>query len=113
MIIQRRTFSILSTARKQYIVIAKDFKDPECINRRLAVRQDHLVRAAKYSEAGKIVMGGALVDEAGKMNGSVMVLDMPSKLSTEEFVRGDAYVKGRVWEHWEITEFKMARFKKE
>ncbi len=107
----QRTFSTVSLSRKHFIVIAKDFKDPDCINRRLAVRPDHLVRASEQFEAGRIVMGGALVNEEGTMNGSVMMLDLPSKQATDAFIREDAYVKGRVWENWEISEFKMARFK--
>ena len=110
---QTRSFSFLAHARKQFIVIARDFKDAECIHRRLAVRPDHLAHAAESFEAGKIVMGGALVDEEGKMNGSVMVVDLPSKQAADQFICGDAYVMGRVWEKWEISEFKMARFKKE
>jgi uncharacterized protein YciI len=109
----KRSFSFSPLTQKQFVVIAKDFKDAECINRRLAVRPDHLARAAQSFEAGKIAMGGALVSDQGTMNGSIMIVDLPSKEAVEEFIRDDAYVKGRVWEHWEISEFKMARFKQE
>lgn len=59
---------------KQYVVIAKDGNDAEAFERRMQVRTDHLAGAAKLKANGNFVIGGATLDEAGLMNGSVMIV---------------------------------------
>jgi uncharacterized protein YciI len=85
-----------------HIVYAKDYTDPDCINRRLAQRPLHLQRIDK-----RIVYGGALLKDS-KMIGSMMVLDL-SHAETVEFVKTDPYTTGKVWETTEILEFKQPK----
>lgn len=59
------------------MVIIHDHKDPDAINRRLAVRPTHLVGAKKLKEEGSLQLGGAILtdhSESGKMCGSVMLV---------------------------------------
>jgi uncharacterized protein len=49
----------------RYAVIARDGTDPEAKARRLAVRPAHLERVAPFVERGRVLIGGAILDEAG------------------------------------------------
>ncbi|KAF9120652.1 hypothetical protein BG015_006030, partial [Linnemannia schmuckeri] len=75
---QHRALSVSATAnaaKNQFIVIARDFTDPEAINRRLAIRSKHLVEARALRKSGQIQSAGALFTDhsaSGKMIGSVI-----------------------------------------
>ena len=53
----------------RYAIIARDGTDPEAKARRLAVRPAHLERVAPFVERGRVLIGGAILDEAGDMVG--------------------------------------------
>jgi hypothetical protein len=61
----------------RYIVIARDGTDPEAKARRLAARPAHLERVGPFVERGRVLLGGAILDEAGDMVGSVVLADSP------------------------------------
>ena len=62
----------------RYAVIARDGTDPEARARRLAVRPAHLERVAPFVERGRVLIGGAILDGAGDMVGSVLLTDFAS-----------------------------------
>ncbi|KAJ3286415.1 hypothetical protein HK104_009049 [Borealophlyctis nickersoniae] len=108
-----RPFSSQPASNACWLVVAKDAKDHNALARRLEVREKHLARAAAAKKEGKVLVGGALLDEnADRMIGSMMVLTVPTKKAVEEFIAEDVYVKNRVWETWEITPFRPAAFPK-
>ncbi|KAJ3302505.1 hypothetical protein HDV03_004928 [Kappamyces sp. JEL0829] len=89
-----------------YTVLAKDF--PNGLQRRLANRVAHLDRAAELKTTGFVLLGGATLDETTKeMNGSFLLIDAPNREAVEKYILSDPYVKGRVWESWQINEFKI------
>lgn len=49
----------------RYIVIARDGTDTEAKARRLAARPAHLERVGPFVERGRVLLGGAILDEAG------------------------------------------------
>ena len=59
----------------QYIVIGYDGTDEKAMDRRLAVREEHLASVKKRFEAGEHLYGAAILDDEGKMIGSVMVVE--------------------------------------
>jgi uncharacterized protein YciI len=65
-----------NAAKQQFILIARDFKDPEAITRRLDTRTKHLAEARELKKSGQIHYAGALFSDhsdSGKMVGSVIV----------------------------------------
>jgi len=92
----------------QFIIIAQDYKDSEALNRRLAARPAHLERMKGEKAKGIFIMGGAKLNEAGNMFGSVLIVDLPGKTMVEDWVAADPYVTNRVWETIEITPFRIA-----
>ena len=49
-------------ASHQFLVLIRDFKDSEALNRRLLVRDLHLKEANKVVESGELLCGGAVLD---------------------------------------------------
>ena len=61
----------------QFLLIAYDGTDSGALQRRLAVREDHLNRISAMKKEGKFLLGGAILDDTGKMIGSMIVYDFP------------------------------------
>lgn len=91
-----------------YLVIAKDGRDPEAPARRQAVRADHLDGARTLAEAGTLQLGGALLDAAGGMIGSALVLEADDEAAVRALLEADVYARSDVWREYEIYPFKRA-----
>ena len=93
----------------RYVVHAYDYTDPEVLRRRMAVRPDHLDKVRELSQAGNFVLGGALLDQEGRMIGSMMVLDFEDAADLERWQASEPYILGKVWEHIDIKPFLQAQ----
>lgn len=89
----------------QFIVIARDY--PDGLERRLAVRQDHIKLGDKLKVEGKQLYGVALLDNDGKMQGSVLIVEYPTRKELDEWLAIEPYVVGKVWEKIEIIHCKV------
>ena len=70
----------------RYAIIARDGTDPDAKARRLAVRPAHLERVAPFVERERVLIGGAILDEAGDMVGSVLLTDFADRAEVEAWV---------------------------
>lgn len=93
---------------KQYVIIAKDGDDAAALERRMQVRADHLAGAGKLKANGNFVTGGATLDEAGHMNGSVMIVQFETDEAFQEWYNNEPYIVKGVWKHIEVKPFKVA-----
>lgn len=93
---------------QQYTIFALDHTDEDAINRRLAVRPNHLHGASVLKKAGNLVMGGALLDEAGKMIGSNMIVQFETEEEFQAYLKVEPYITGNVWDKITIYPFRMA-----
>jgi uncharacterized protein YciI len=93
----------------QFLLIAYDGTDPEALERRLKVREDHLSKIARLKKTGEFLFGGAILDDSGKMIGSVIVYEFPDRQSLDEKLREEPYITGGVWKKIEIQPFRHAR----
>ena len=78
----------------QFVITAYDGEG--MLEKRMEVRPDHLANMSKIT--GKVLCAGGLLDEEGKMKGSVMVMDFPSKELFDEYLSSEPYIKAGVWE---------------
>ncbi len=94
----------------QFLLRAHDFTDGQALERRMAARPFHFETARKLKADGHFVIGGAILNEAGQMVGSMMVVDFPDETSLQNWLQNDPYVTGRVWnpETIEIRPFRVA-----
>ena len=49
-----------------------------------------------------ILCAGGLLDDAGKMKGSVLIMDFDSRALLEEYLNSEPYVTEHVWEKIEV-----------
>ena len=82
----------------QFIITAHDGEN--MLEKRLAVRARHLEGMAKLGR--HIVCAGGLLDDEGKMKGSVLILDFEDRTALDNYLKNEPYVTERVWEKIEV-----------
>lgn len=95
---------------KQYLINALDFTDEQALERRMHARPAHLENVKELKNKGRYFIGGALLNDTGKMIGSTMIVQFETSEALQEWLQNDPYVKGEVWDRIEIKPFKVAEF---
>ncbi len=93
---------------QQYIIYAWDGTDEQALERRMSVRPDHFDGAYKLKANGNFVIGGAMLNDEGKMIGSTMVVQFETKEQLQQWLDTEPYITGKVWEKIDIRPFKVA-----
>lgn len=93
---------------RQYLISAQDFTDERALERRMAARPAHLENVKKLKSKNHYLIGGAMLNEQGKMIGSTMIVQFETPESLQEWLQDDPYVTGKVWDRIEIKPFKVA-----
>ena len=88
----------------QFVVIAYDA--PDALEKRLAVRTRHFENLGKID--GRVLCGGGLLDDAGKMKGSVIVLDFPDRDRLDAYLKTEPYILAGVWEKVTVEPMNVA-----
>ena len=92
----------------QFLILATDFTDDGASDRRLQVRNNHLERMKVQRQLGNFICGGAMLDDAGIMRGSMLVVVLDSIEEVLQWIAEDPYVLGNVWDGVSVKPFKMA-----
>ncbi|RUL55618.1 YciI family protein [Lysinibacillus antri] len=92
----------------QYIITAYDGTDEQAIDRRLMARDEHLKSVEKRVKDGQHLYGAAILDEGGKMIGSMMVVEFPSKDELDNWLKVEPYVVENVWQKIDIQPCNVA-----
>lgn len=92
----------------QFLILADDFTDDDALTRRMAARQQHLDRMAIEKAKGNFEVGGAKLNDQGKMFGSMLVINAENEAAAKEWIDEDPYVKGNVWDKIIIIPFRVA-----
>ncbi|KAJ3483370.1 hypothetical protein NLI96_g6371 [Meripilus lineatus] len=99
-----------ASPRLTFHLFAPDCTDSECLSRRLAVRPQHLVEAAKVRHNVTLKVGGALLapiteTEGGqkKMVGSMMLCEADCLEDVKAWVEEDIYYTSNVWDKQKIV----------
>ena len=82
----------------QFMIKAYDGKG--MLERRMEVRPRHLQGMSRLKQ--HIVCAGGLLDDEGKMKGSVLILDFPDRAALDDYLRNEPYVTEGVWETIEV-----------
>lgn len=94
----------------QFAILGYDHKDEKALERRTAVRDEHLKNAKKMTEEGELLFASALLDDDGNMNGSIMFVEFPTEEELrKEWLDSEVYVTGKVWEKVIIRKAKIAK----
>ena len=68
--------------------------------KRMEVRPRHLEGMEKLRS--NIICAGGLLNDEGKMTGSVLILDFPSRAELDSYLAAEPYVVEHVWEKVEV-----------
>lgn len=87
----------------QFLIIGKDGTDPDAYSRRMKMREAHLALGDQMEASGERWYGCVLLDDKGKMIGSMAVMNFPSEKELHEWLEKEPYVVGNVWQTVEIN----------
>jgi len=93
---------------KQYVIIARDGKDDKAPDRRMETRPLHLAEASRLKANNNFIIGGAFLNDAGQMVGSVMIVQFETEDDFTNWYNNEPYITGGVWTTIEVTPFKVA-----
>ena len=93
----------------QFLVIGKDGKDEKAMERRMAVREAHLKLGDEMEASGERWYGCVMLNNDGKMIGSMAVLDFPSEKELKKYLKLEPYVVGKVWKTIEVYKCNVKR----
>jgi uncharacterized protein YciI len=93
----------------QFILIAYDGTDPGAPDRRMSVRQEHLDKIAVLKKSGEFIYGGAILDNNGKMIGSMILYEFPDRATLNHRLKDEPYITRGVWKKIEIQPFRLAK----
>ena len=88
----------VSPTRTHTVTIALDGTDEGAAARRAAVRPAHIARVTAMAADGTLTMGGAVLDEAGAMRGSIVVSRHATDAAARAWMAEDPYMTGGVWQ---------------
>ena len=92
----------------QYLVTGYDHTDEGALERRMGVRPHHLDGVKQLKASGNYLIGGALLNEEGKMMGSVMILQFETEEELEAWKQSEPYITQKIWESVDVKPFKVA-----
>jgi uncharacterized protein YciI len=91
----------------QFLIIAYDAKDAGALERRMANRTAHIAYTDRFKPAGHMHTGAAILDEGGKMIGSCMIVEFPSRTEFDAWLAEEPYVTGKVWTEIQVIPCKI------
>ena len=92
----------------QFVVMAWDGTDEGALDRRLATRPRHLERIEPFVDSSNVLVGGAILDEDGRMIGSVLVMDFDTRDELDDWLRNDPYTTEGVWQRVDVRPYRAA-----
>jgi hypothetical protein len=93
----------------QFLLIAFDGTDEGALERRMQVRPAHFENVALLKKRGEFQVGGAILDDNGKMIGSMIVYEFPDREALDKYLETEPYVVSGTWEKIEIRPFRLAK----
>ncbi|PZQ56000.1 MAG: hypothetical protein DI570_21415 [Phenylobacterium zucineum] len=73
---------------------------------RLGAREAHLAYVRERLD--QVKLAGPLLDDAGEMAGSLLILDVADKAAAEAFNAGDPYTLAGLWQRVDVKSFKAS-----
>jgi len=80
--------------------LIKDYDGEGMLDKRMEVRPRHLTGMKALGK--QIICAGGLLDEAGKMKGSALVMEFPDRAALDGYLKNEPYVVEGVWQKIEV-----------
>ncbi|MBZ9603259.1 YciI family protein [Phyllobacterium chamaecytisi] len=95
----------------QFTLIARDDPAAGTLAKRLAARERHMERIYAMKAEGSIIDGGALIDDDGKMIGSVVLCEFPDRVALQAYIDSEIYKVDGVWKDIEVLPFRRVQWR--
>jgi uncharacterized protein YciI len=86
----------------QFLVTGHDGTDAKALERRMAAREAHIKLGDQLAASGNLLFAVAILDAEGKMIGSSLVTDFPSRAELDAWLTIEPYVTGHVWQEIDV-----------
>lgn len=83
----------------QFLITAYDGKN--MLEKRMEVRPRHIENMSRVN--GKVICAGGLLDDAGRMIGSALVVDFESRELLDQYLAQEPYIMEGVWEKIDVS----------
>lgn len=93
----------------QFLLIAYDGTDAEALERRMKSRPEHLEKTSVIKKTGQFLCGGAILDDTGKMIGSMILYEVVDRQELDGLLLNEPYIYNKIWEKITIQPFRMAK----
>ena len=93
---------------KQYLITGYDYTDADALQRRMNVRPHHLDGVKALKQSGNYIIGGAILNEAGNMIGSVIIMQFETEEELEAWKKNEPYITQKIWESVDVKPYKVA-----
>ena len=87
----------------QFIVKAYDGEG--MLDKRMEVRPRHLEGIERIKE--HVICAGGLLDDEGKMKGSVLIMEYDNREQLDEYLANEPYVQEKVWQNIEVERMNL------
>ena len=94
---------------KQFVIKAYDGEGK--LDKRMEVRPRHFEGMEKMKE--HILCAGGMLDDDGKMIGSLLVMEFENREQVDEYLANEPYVVEHVWERIEVERMNVVIFDRE
>ena len=94
---------------KQYVIKAYDGEGK--LDKRMEVRPRHFEGMEKMKE--HILCAGGMLDDDGKMIGSLLVMEFENREQLDEYLAHEPYVVEHVWERIEVERMNVVIYDRE
>ncbi|MEQ1370365.1 YciI family protein [Acinetobacter schindleri] len=82
------------------------------VEKRLAIRPQHLARLQKLNHEGRLIVAGAMPKEPGNPQagfyGSTIIVDFDSREALDEWLQEEPFLKEGVYAHIDVKPFNKA-----
>jgi hypothetical protein len=85
------------------IIIGRDGSDAGALERRMQVREAHMRGVDELVQQKRLLYAAAMLDDAGAMIGSIMIVDFASREELDRYLEKEPYVTGNVWQSIDVT----------
>ncbi len=92
----------------QFLLTAYDGTDTDAENRRMSARPEHLEKIGVLKRKGEFLFGGAILNDEGRMIGSMIVYEAPDRKTLDQILKDEPYIYKGVWKSFEIVPFRLA-----
>jgi hypothetical protein len=90
-----------------FIITGHDGSDAEALERRMKAREEHMRGVEELVREKRLLYAAAMLDDAGIMTGSIMIVDFESRDALDRYLEKEPYVTGKVWETIDVTPCKI------